>query len=76
MDWFVFDLVIFSIINDYDGVVVVLDGFGGVKEWFQGRIYVKKEESAKTVRLEMVENIGDFEIKLVMISPLKNYDFW
>ena len=31
MDWFVYDLVIFSIINDYDGVVLVLDGFGGVK---------------------------------------------
>jgi len=31
MDWFVFDLVIISIINDYDGVVAVLDGFGGVK---------------------------------------------
>ena len=31
MDWFIFDLVIFSIINDYDGVVVVLDYFGGVK---------------------------------------------
>ena len=31
IDWFVFDLVIFSIINDYDGVVVILDGFGGVK---------------------------------------------
>ena len=31
MDWFVFDLVIFSIINDYNGVVVVLDGFEGVK---------------------------------------------
>jgi len=24
----------------------------------------------------MVENRGDFEIKLVMIGPLKNYDFW
>jgi len=50
MDWFVFDLVIFSIINDYDGVVAILDGFGGVKEWFQVRIYEKKEEKAKTVR--------------------------
>jgi len=50
MDWFVFDLVIFSIINDYDGVVAILDGFGGVNEWFQVRIYEKKEEKAKTVR--------------------------
>jgi len=24
----------------------------------------------------MVENRGDFEIKLVMIGSLKNYDFW
>ena len=24
----------------------------------------------------MAENKGDFEIKLVMIDPLKNYDFW
>ena len=31
IDWFVFDLVIVSIINDHDGVVVVLNGFGGVK---------------------------------------------
>ena len=50
MDWFAFDLVIFSIISDYDGVVAVLDGFGGVKEWFQARIHGKKEEKAKTVK--------------------------
>jgi len=24
----------------------------------------------------MIENRGEFGIKLVMISPLKNYDFW
>jgi len=24
----------------------------------------------------MTENIGDFEIKLVMIGLIKNYDFW
>ena len=52
MDWFVFDLVNFSIINDYDGVVVVFDDFGGVKEWFQVRIYGKEEEKEKTVRVE------------------------
>jgi len=52
MDWFVFGLVIFSIINNYDGVVVVLDGFGGVKEWFQLRNYGKKDGKIKTVRAE------------------------
>jgi len=35
----------------------------------------RKEEKAKTVGAEMTENRGDFEIKVVMISPLKNYDF-
>jgi len=47
MDWFAFDLVIFSIINDYDGVVVVFEGFGGVKEWFQVRICGKKRGESK-----------------------------
>ena len=47
MDWFVFDLVIFSIINDYDDIAVVLDGFGGVKEWFQVRIYGKRRRRQK-----------------------------
>ena len=42
---FVYDFVIFSLIDDYDGVVTVLDGFGGVKEWFQVRKYGEKIES-------------------------------
>ena len=58
MDWFVFDLVIFSIINDYDDIAVVLDGFGGVKEWFQVRIYGEKDEKAKTVRARNGKKYG------------------
>jgi len=76
MDWLVFDLVIFSIINDYDGVVVVLDGFGGVKEWFEVRIMGKNRRKRKQWGLKMAENRGEFEIKLVMIGPLKNYVIW
>ena len=35
------------------------------------RIYVKKEEKAKAVRLKMAENRCAFEIKLVMLGHLK-----
>jgi len=51
MDWFVFDFVIFSFIDDYDNV------FGDL-EWFQVRIYMKREEKVKTVRLEILAKQG------------------
>ena len=51
MDWFVFDFVIFSFIDDYDDV------FGDF-EWFQVRIYVKREGKAKTVRAKNFREIG------------------
>jgi len=76
MDWFIIDLVIFGIINDYDVVVVVLDGFGGVKEWFQWGFMGKETRKQKEWRLEITKNMGDFEIKLAMIGHLKNYDFY
>ena len=41
--YFKYDFIIFSLIDDYDDV------FGDL-EWFQVRIYVKKEEKAKTMR--------------------------
>ena len=51
MDWFVFDFVIFSFIDDYD------DTFGDL-EWFQVSICVKREENAKTVRAENFRKTG------------------
>ena len=45
MDWFGFDFIIFSFIDSYDDV------FGDLK-WFQVRVYVKKEEKTKTVKVE------------------------
>ena len=75
MDWFVFNLVIFSSINDYDLVVIVLDAIGGVKELFQVKIYGKKEKKAKTLRTRNGRKKGWFEIKLLMIGLLKYYDF-
>jgi len=66
---FVYNFVAFSLIDDYDNV------FGDL-EWFQVRIYVKTKRKQKQWGLKMAKNRGDFEIKLVMIAPLKNYDFW
>ena len=42
LDCFVFNFVIFSLIDDYDDV------FGDLK-WSQVRIYVEKKEKVKTV---------------------------
>ena len=50
MDWFVFDFVVFSFIDDYDDV------FGDLE--VQVRIYVKREGKAKTVRVENFRKIG------------------
>jgi len=61
---FVYDFVIFSLIDDYDDVF-------GELEWFDLRIYVKKEENEKTVRARNGGKQGDFGIKLVMIRSKK-----
>ena len=67
--YFVYDFVIFGLIDNYDDV------FGDL-EWFQVRIYVKKKRRKwKQWGLKMAENRGDFKIKLVMIGPLKTYNF-
>ena len=51
MDWFVFDFVIFSFIDDYDNVFADL-------EWFQETIYVKREGKAKTMGAGNLRNTG------------------
>ena len=48
---FVYDFLIFSLINDYDDV------FGDL-EWFQARIYVKRDGKAKTVKAKNLSETG------------------
>ena len=67
---FIYDFVIFSLIDDYDDVFDDL-------EWFQVRIYMKKKRrTQKQWGLKMAEKRGDFKIKLGMIGLLENYAFW
>ena len=51
MDWFVFDFVIFSYIDEYDDV------FGDL-EWLQVRICVKREGKTKTVKARNFRKTG------------------
>ena len=51
MDWFVFDFIIFSYIDEYDDV------FGDL-EWLQVRICMKREGKIKIVMLEILAKQG------------------
>ena len=51
VDWFVFDFVIISLIDDYD------DAFGDL-EWFQIRIYMKKRGESQISEAENFSKIG------------------
>ena len=64
---FVYTFAICSLINDYNDVLVILSDFKWVFKW-------KKYEKAKSVSTENDRKKGDFEIKLVMIGPLKTYE--
>jgi len=73
LDYFVFDLVIFIIVNDYDNVGMVLDE---LKSDFSGGLCEGNIANISYYAINRPKNRGHFGNQLVLISTSTNHEFW
>ena len=73
LEYFVFDLIIFIIVNNYGNVGVVLDE---LKSNFSGGLCEENIANISYYAVKRPKNRGHFGNQLVLIGTSTNHDFW